>query len=244
MNKTSFNRETNTPLYLQLKNLILQRIDNGEWAEGSHIPTELEMKEEYGLSRATIRQALEELENDGFIERKRRLGTVISRQRVRPELIKLTSFTDDILSRGLEPQSSTLNTEFVSPPSRVRIAFGLDEYEKVWRVLRLRSASGEPYGLHELYLPPSLQFSPRELTNLASYYALLAERHNLKPGYATEQLTASLATKTEAALLSIPIGSPVLVAWRITYSQEHQPIEVVKILYRADRYEYTIQLIA
>lgn len=239
---THFQREANNPIYRQLKELILQRIRSGELQEGAHLPTEVDMQKEFGLSRATIRQALEELEKDGIIERKRRAGTIISHQRVRPELIKLTSFSEDIESRGLVPESKTLSYDFVLPPGKVQKAFNLETDEKVWKVLRLRSASGEPYGLHELYLPPNLQFSPREVANLTSYYTLLAERHNLKPSYATEQLTASVATKQEAAFLGIEVNAPLLVAWRITYSEENQPIECVKILYRADRYEYTIQL--
>lgn len=242
MANKSFHRDNNNPLYRQLRELILQKIRSGIWPEGFRIPTELEMQKEYGLSRATIRQALDELEKDGIIERKRRAGTIVAHQRVRPELIKLTSFSEDIRSRGLLPESKTLSADFILPPIKVQTAFGLEPDEKVWRVVRLRSASGEPYGTHELYLPPQLRFSPREVTTLNSYYELLAERHNLKPAYATEQLSASVASKQEAALLEIEAGAPLLVAWRTTYTEDNQAIECVKIIYRADRYEYTIQL--
>ncbi len=208
------------------------------------MPTEAEMKEEYGLSRATVRQALEELESEGYIERKRRFGTIVSRQRIKPELLKLTSFSEDVHARGLIPESKTLDVDFVVPPPRVREAFGLEPHEKVWRIRRLRAASGEPFGLHELYLPPTLQFSPRDLTGMTSYYKLLEEQHGLKPSCASEHLTASVANKQESGLLKIAEGAPLLVAWRSTYNENNQIIECVKILYRADRYEYTIQLVA
>lgn len=239
-----FERESGKPLYLQLKNHLLQRIQQGEWQVGSHIPTEVEMKEEYGLSRATIRHALEELESEGYIERKKRFGTIVSHPRIKPELMKLTSFTEDILARGLVPGSKTLDVDFISPPSKVRAAFCLEPEEKVWLIRRLRSGNNEPFGLHDLYLPPTLQFSPRELSNMSSYYQLLDEKLGLKPAYATENLTASSASKEEAMLLNISKGDPVLVAWRNTYTAENQIIECVKILYRADRYEYSIQLVA
>lgn len=244
MSEHFFERETSNPLYLQLKTHLLRRILKGEWQEGSLLPTEAEMKEEYGLSRATIRQALEELKNEGYIERKRHVGTIVSFQRVKPELMKLTSFSEDILARGLKPESKTLETDFIMPPPNVRIAFGLEPQEKVWRILRLRSASGEPFGLHELYLPPTLQFSPRELATMTSFYQLLEMRHGLKPARATENLSASVATKQESALLKIAEGDPVLVAWRSSYAADNQIIECVKILYRADRYEYIFQLVA
>lgn len=244
MSEQFFEREPGNPLYLQLKHHLLRRIQAGEWQEGQHIPTEAEMKEEYGLSRATVRQALEELESEGYIERKRRFGTIVSRQRIKPELLKLTSFTEDVLARGLSPESKTLDVDFVTPPLRAREAFRLEPQEKVWRIRRLRSASGEPFGLHELYLPPTLQFSPRDLSGMVSYYKLLEERHGLKPANAAEHLTASVANKQEAALLKIAEGAPLLVAWRTTFDENNQIIECVKILYRADRYEYTIQLVA
>ncbi len=242
MTNITFHKETNKPLYLQLKELILARIHSGEWTEGTHLPTEMEMQKEYGLSRATIRQALDELTKDGIVERKRRAGTIVSPRRVQPELIKLTSFSDDIRSRGLVPESKTISADLVIPPNKVQEAFKLSHDEKVWLVTRLRSASGEPYGLHELYIPPHLQFSPREINSLTSYYDLLVQRHNLRPSYATENLTASIASKQEAGLLGIEPNAPLLVAWRVTYAEDNQAIECVKIIYRADRYEYRIQL--
>ena len=105
MTNQIFERESGTPLYLQLRNYLLERIKQGVWSEGSHLPTEYELKEEFGLSRDTIRQALNELEQEGIIERRRGVGTIVSHQRIQPELMKLTSFSEDMLSRGLVPES-------------------------------------------------------------------------------------------------------------------------------------------
>jgi len=237
-----FERESGTPLYIQLKAHLLKRIQQGEWPEGSHISTEYEMKEEFGLSRATIRQALNELEQEGIIERRRGIGTIVSCQRIQPELMKLTSFSEDMLSRNLVPDSTTLDVDFVTPPLKVRERLETEPNEKVWCVRRLRLASGEPFGIHELYIPPTLQFSPRELSTMQSYYHLLDERHRLRPSHASETLTASVATQSEAVLLKIAEGAPLLVAWRTTFAENNQVIETVKIIYRADRYEYQFQL--
>lgn len=242
MNDHTFNRDSGVPLYAQLKNYLMQRIHSGEWAEGCLLPTEYELKEQYGLSRATIRQALDEMEREGVIERRRGVGTRVSHRRIQPELMKLTSFSDDMLSRGLTPESKTLEIDFAVPPPKVREALKLEPNEKIWCVRRLRLANGEPYGIHDLYIPPTLEFSPRELTSLQSYYRLLEQRHQLKPAYANETLTASVANKSEAALLKTPENSPLLVIWRVTYAENDQALETVKIIYRADRYEYHIQL--
>lgn len=237
-----FERESGVPLYQQLRNYLLGRIQQGEWTEGAYLPTEYELKEEFGLSRDTIRQALNELEQEGIIERRRGVGTIVCHQRIQPELMKLTSFSDDMLSRGLAPESKTLEVDFVNPPSKVREQLNTEPNEKIWCVRRLRLGSGEPFGIHELYIPPTLQLSPRELMTMQSYYQLLEERHGLHPSHASEVLTASVATKTEAALLNISEGSPLLVAWRTTYAENQQVLEMVKIIYRADRYEYHFQL--
>lgn len=242
MKKNLLNRDSGQPLYLQLKNHLTLLIQEGKWPEGSLIPTEMEMKQAYGISRATVRQALNELEDEGMIERQRGVGTIISHQRIKPELMKLTSFSEDMLSRGLIPGSKTTEVEFTLPPSKVRESFNIEADEKVWRVCRLRLASDEPFGIHHLYLPPALSFSPRELNNMSSYYQLLEEKHRLKPAHASETLTASIANKAEASLLNIPEGAPLLVIWRNTYTEDNQIIESVKVIYRADRYEYHIQL--
>lgn len=242
MQNNPFRKDSTKPLYRQLREMILEKIETGEFPEGFHLPTEMEMQLEYGLSRATIRQALDELVNEGIVERRRRVGTIVSPKRVKPELIKLTSFSEDIRSRGLVPESKTLSADFVLPPGKVQEAFKLAHDEKVWLVTRLRSASGEPYGLHELFIPPQLQFSPRELNNLTSYYELLFDHHKLKPNYGMETLTASVANKQEASLLGVEVNAPLLVAWRVTYSETNEALECVKIIYRADRYEYHIQL--
>lgn len=242
MNRNQFNRDSGKPLYLQLKEQLTLLIQQGKWSEGSLIPTEMEMKQEYGISRATVRQALNELEDEGIIERRRGVGTIICHQRIKPELMKLTSFSEDMRSRGLIPGSKTIDVEFTVPSSKVRESFNIETDEKVWRVCRLRLASDEPFGIHDLYLPPALSFSPRELNNISSYYQLLEEKHGLKPAHASETLTASIANKAEASLLKISEGAPLLVIWRNTYTEENQIIESVKVIYRADRYEYHIQL--
>ena len=234
--------ESSIPLYLQLKNQLLEKIFRGDWKEGDRLPTEFELKSEYGLSRATIRQALKEIEREGIVERRRGVGTIVSHKRIKPELMKLTSFSEDMISRGLTPFSQTIEVDFVIPPLKVRECIKIETTEKIWCVKRLRLGDNQPVAVHDLYIPPEMQFSPRELNEMQSYYRLLEERLSLKPSHASETLTAVAASKFEASLLHVAEGTPLLLVWRTTYSEDDQVIEVVRLVYRADRYEYHTQL--
>lgn len=240
--KTIIHSHNDGPLYLQLKNHLLEKITHGEWREGQRIPTEMELRKEYSLSRATIRQALEEIEREGYIVRRRGFGTTVCPKRIKPELMKLTSFTEDMTSRGYVPGSRVITIDFVTPPRRVAAMLETDPTEKVWWVKRLRLADSSPLGMHDLYIPPDLQFSPRELNEMDSYYRLLAEQHNLKPWRATETLTAAGATRAEASVLQINEGAPLLIVWRKSFSEEGRVLEVVRLAYIAERYEYHAQL--
>ena len=215
---------------------------NGKWQEGDQLPTENDFQNEFNLSRATIRHALSEIEHEGFIERHPGKGTIVRHKRIVPEIMKLSSFTDDMISRGMTAQSKTIDMNFIIPPHQVRNGYGIAANEKVWLVRRLRLADGIPMGLQELYIPPELQISARELQQMQSYYQLLKKHHNLFPAFATEILTAKKADKQDAEIMQIREGDPLIFIWRVTYAEDESVIEVVKIKYIAERYEYHIQL--
>lgn len=230
------------PLYLQIRNTLLEEIAAGRHAEGSDVLTEKTLQERFGVSRATIRHALDTLEREGVVARRKGFGTVVQAPKIRPELVMLTSFTEDVQRRGLTPGSKTLDIALVVPPPRVCAAFQLGETDKVWYILRLRTIDGVPVGLHDLYIPPNIEFSPQTLASMSSYYELLRTHHHLEPQHAIETLTACNAGEREAELLAVAQGSALLIVERLTYAQAGQPIEYVRVAYRADQYEYQVKL--
>ncbi len=242
MNHILFEPNSKDPLYIQLKNYLLEKIVNGKWNEGEKFPTETDLQNEFKLSRATVRHALSDIEREGYIERHPGKGTVICHKRFKPEIMKVSSFSDDMISRGKIPQSKTVDMKYVTPPPQVREGYGISANDKVWMVLRLRMADGIPIGLQELYIPPKLQISAHDLQQMQSYYQLLQEKHNLFPAFGTEILTAKSADDQEASYLDISNGDPLIYIWRVTYATDESVIEVVKIYYVAERYEYHIQL--
>jgi len=237
------NQSDHVPLYFQIKNVIAEQIREGKLASGELLPSEHALMQMFIVSRATIRQALGELEIEGLIERRQGVGTFVKAKKIEPEIIKLTSFSEDMKSRGFKPGSKTIEVENILPDGQVMNYLGLSAKTPVWCVRRLRFANDEPIGLQYLYIPPWVEIDPQELMNLQSYYELLS-RKGIKLAHASELLIARNATKREAELLNIKAGRSLLVADRITYDTRNVCVEYVQFIYRADRYQYRLTLYA
>lgn len=232
----------NLPLYKQIKEKLLQTIKDSE--PGELLPPELELQNIYSVSRATIRNALNELENEDLILRKPGVGSVILQKKIEPDLMKLTSFSELMRTRGIKPAYKTLNVQIVEPPATVRKLMGADDIQRLWYVQRLCLGDKKTYALHQLYLPPHFDFSPNELWNMKSYYGLIAQKFKLTPKYADETITALSADAELAEILNVKVNDPLIEIWRTTYSEEWKSIEVIRIIYIAETFAYKIRLYA
>ena len=239
MNKDSLN-----PLYLQIKSDLLEKINLGVYKPDDLLPTEEELHAQYNVSRATVRHALDEMENEELIRRQRRVGTIVRHKKIKPELMKLSGFSNIMRSRGMKPRSKIINLEIVDTPKKVRELFKEPEAKKSWYIKRLLIADDKPIGLQDLYIPSRLNFSPEELLEIEtkSFYGLLKEKHNINPILGNETITAVNAGRNEAELLQIKEGDALLDVWRSTFDDVIGVFEVCRILYIADRYEYQVSL--
>lgn len=242
MTQTTIGRDNPLPLYYQLKMQMMEQIATGELVEGQILPSEHMFMKTYGISRATIRQAFNELVNEGLLERKQGVGTFVAHKKIQPEINKLTSFSEDMLARGLQPGSMVLKVENLVPPSYVREGLGLAPDQSVWSVYRLRLGNNEPIGTQHLYIPPWITIDPADLLNLVSYYKLIEEKFGVKLARGKETLTAKNATQREAELLHTEPGRPLLTINRIAYDEQDRIIEYVEFVYRADRFQYQLSL--
>ena len=230
------------PKYIQIKEHLISGINNGIWKEGDKLPTELELQSEFNMSRLTIRHAIREVNLEGYIISRPGKGTIVRHKMPVPQIMRLTSFTDDMVSRGKNPTSKTLDVSFVIPPFRVHEAYQINKLEEVWRVQRLRYADDIPIALQDLYIHPDMQISARELWQIQSFYQFLKEHKHLQPAYATETLTAINADKNDSEIMNIREGDPLISIWRVTFTEDESIIEVVHIKYIAKRYDYYIKL--
>jgi GntR family transcriptional regulator len=232
------------PKYYQLSNILRQKIEEGAWQPHEPIPSERQLEEQYILSRPTIRQAIELLVRQGFLYRVHGKGTFVSPPKLQKGILELTSFSEDMRNRGLKPGQVFLDFGFVDPPAQVRKQLELPTGRQVLRIKRVRTGNGEPIGIQDSYLAlsPGQEITQAEVEERGSIYNILQEKFGIFPSEADETLEVTLASAEEAALLEIPPGSPLLLNERTLWSQNRQAVEFVKILYRGDRYKYTVRL--
>jgi GntR family transcriptional regulator len=233
------------PKYYQLANILREQIENGTWKANETIPSERQLEQQYNLSRPTIRQAIDLLITQGYLYRIHGKGTFVSPPKLQKGILELTSFSEDMRNRGLEPGQIFLEFGLIAPPKKIKKRLEiLNANQQVLRIKRIRTGNGEPIGIQDSYLnlPDGKAISKQELEERGSIYAILQEKFGIYPAEADETLEVTLASEEEAALLSIPAGSPLLLNERILYSQDRKAIEFVSILYRGDRYKYYMRL--
>jgi GntR family transcriptional regulator len=233
------------PKYYQLANIIRQQIENGTFLAHTAIPSERQIEGQYSLSRPTIRQAIDILERQGYLYRVHGKGTFVSPPKLQKGILELTSFSEDMRNRGLEPGQQILEFGFIKPSAKIARQLEIKETnKKVLRIKRLRFGDKTPIGLQDSYLclPSGQTITREEIEERGSIYSILQEKFGLFPTEADETLEVTLATPDEADMLQIPVGSPLLLNERTLWSQNRQAIEFVRILYRGDRYKYFVRL--
>lgn len=228
----------NTPLYLQLEATLRQALVAGQWHPGEALPSERDLAEQFKVSRLTLRKALERLENQGLVRRRQGSGTYVA-PRLEQPLSMLTSFSHDMRARGLEPNTRWLKRGlYVASPEEV-LALSLSLGERVARLERVRSAQGEPMAIERATLPATLLPEPQKVSD--SLYAHL-EAKGLRPHRALQRLRAVAAGRTEAELLAIRQGEPVLYIERISFLADGSMLEFTRSHYRGDRYDFVAEL--
>lgn len=232
------------PKYNQLATILRQKIEDGEWPPRTPIPSERQLEVIYNISRTTIREAIDHLVRQGYLYREHGRGTFVSPQKLQKGLMELTSFSEDLIKRGITPGQVIRSLEWVEAPSRIAQRLELPTGTKVLRIERIRLGDGVPIGLQISYLAlaPEQTITMAEIQASGSLYRILQEKFNIIPSEADETLEVTLATPEEAVLLEIPEGAPLLLSERVLFAQNRKPVEFVKILYRGDRYQYFVRL--
>ena len=232
------------PKYFQLANILRTKIEEGEFAPQDAIPSERQLEEQYNLSRPTIRQAIDLLERQGFLYRIHGKGTFVSPPKLQKGILELTSFSEDMRNRGLEPGQRILEFGLMVPSAKILTQLNLHSGDQVLRIKRVRLGDDDPIGIQDSYLAlrKDQVITREEIEEKGSIYTILQQKFGVFPTEADETLEVTLATPEEAELLQIPVGSPLLLNERILWSQDRKAIEFVRILYRGDRYKYYVRL--
>lgn len=238
------NKSIPIPLYYQLVENIRNKIAQNVYVRGQMIPTELQLQEEYGVSRETVRKAIHTLVAEGLIEKIRGKGTFVAGLKIVHRIGSIYGSSDEIRARGMIPTTKFLEkTEFL-PPKPMRDELKLNPTSTVAKVRRLRYADNKPVAILTSYIPMELApgIIQTEFVN-GSLYSTLENIFHLTLFEADEIIEAGSADdEQEARLLKIKTRSPVLVVNRLTYLDNMRPIEKLVAIYRSDAFKYQVKL--
>jgi GntR family transcriptional regulator len=232
------NKNSRVPIYHQLEEYIKHQIETGILREEALIPSEREFAELFQISRMTVRQAINNLVLEGYLKRQKGRGTFVSQKKVEQELQGMTSFTEDMLSRGMKPSSTLLSFQIIPSDKNTALDLKIKENDSVYKIKRIRLADGAPMALETAYIPVEIVPGLTEDNSNLSLYQYIEENLSLSISEATQEIEASVADTHDAQTLGINIGDPILLIERISYLQEGIPYELVKSTFRADRYRF------
>ncbi|MDE5976911.1 MAG: GntR family transcriptional regulator [Turicibacter sp.] len=230
------------PLYLQIKDILKQKIITNEYPVGSTIPSENVLEEMFEVSRMTIRQAVNELVNEGLLrkERGRGKGTIVLSNAIADKLSTVKSFTQKMHEQGLVLQNKHVNLSLVIPDETVASALNTEAGEKVLRLSRIRMVNNDIIMFSISYLPASLNL-PLDTSVYNSLYLLLSS-YNIQISHAEEYIEAMLANNLISEALEVSLNAAVLKRTRISQDQYNRNIEYTTTYYRSDKYKYVVEL--
>ena len=240
---TTIDKTNPLPYYEQLAELLRREIaDKQAQGEVYPLPSENELALKHGLSRATVRHALDELERAGWIYRQKGIGSFAPVRRFEQDLTQLVSTTEDMRQRGWSLLTRVVSVKRLPAAAHVARALEVAADAEVYEVCRLRLVDDVPLSVQTAYLPAAL--CPELETNdlAASLYRLLESRYGLRLWSGRETLRARGAAEHEARLLDVPQGTPVMHAERTTYAANGVAVEYLEAVWRGDRYDFKVTL--
>lgn len=237
----SVDRSSPVPLYFQLSQQLEAAIERGALTPGTLLGNEIELAGRLGLSRPTVRQAIQSLVDKGLLVRRRGVGTQVVHSQIKRPL-ELSSLYDDLEAAGQRPTTTVLVNKLVPAPAEVAAALGVVEGSDVHRVERLRFAHGEPMACLANHLPTGLLDLDTDRLETTGLYRLMRAA-GITLHSARQSIGARTATVPEAMRLDEPADAPLLTMQRVTFDDTGRPVEFGTHTYRASRYSFEFQLL-
>jgi GntR family transcriptional regulator len=241
----AIDRQSPIPYYYQLKEYLARLIHTGVLKPGDRLPTEMEICSDSGLSRTVVRQAIQELENEGFFERFRAKGTFVARPKVQERLVQtLTGFYEDTVAHGQTPVTQVLDFKVIPATSKISQELQVAAGEPVFFLKRLRFIEKEPMLIVSTHIPrfmcPDLfQFD----LSKQSLYQVLKKNYRLIITRARRSIEATAATVEDARMLQVDKGAPLLQLTSTGYLADGRPLEYYIAHHRGDRAKFDVELV-
>jgi GntR family transcriptional regulator len=235
---------TFSPLYEQIKSLLMQSLQAGEWKPGELIPSEFELAARFKVSQGTVRKAIDELAAEHLLIRRQGKGTfVATHQEARVQFRFLRLRPDE--GEATQPESRVLECRRLRAPAEIARLLELKTGETAVVVRRLLSFEGKPTVLDEIWLPGG-QFKGLSLERLVDYkgpmYALFEQEFGVRMIRAEERLRAVAADESLAATFRLSVGAPLLFVERLSCTYGDKPVEVRRGWYQTEQHHYLNEL--
>lgn len=231
-----------SPLYYQIATILKAKIEEGEFETGGFFPTEKDIKEEYKVSRITARQAVKELESNGYVESARGIGTKVTYKKINENLKGIVSFTDEMKRNGKKMVTSLCKITKVKAGKDVAKNLQIPESSGCYRLRRVRNTDGLAMVYSDTYLKKLHEYPTDSKYYMDSLYRFLKEEYGTIIMDGDDTLEAVSATPTIARLLGIDKDSPVFKRIRISHDQNGDVVEYSTSYYPGDRYKYSVKL--
>jgi GntR family transcriptional regulator len=209
---------------------------------GEAIPAERQLAGVLGVSRLTLRAALDDLVRDGYLDRRHGSGTYVTEPKIAQPL-SLTSFSEDMRRRGMTPGSRTLELTTTTAGARLGHRLGVSPEARLVRVKRLRLADSIPMAMEVLHVPEQLVPGLTRADFERSFYELLRQRYGITIASGTQSIEPTVTNEEESEVLRVPLHTPAFLFERTTVSESGRTVEFVRSIYRGDRYRLVADLV-
>jgi len=240
------NKYNNVPLYYQLKNLIIEKIESGEYTPDSKIPSEQEFCEMYDISRPTVRQAISELTNVGYLYKEKGKGTFVSKPKSVIDIKAYTGFSDSILDNESPGERNIVSMEIVTNKEHKKLSdvFSVSYIHTVdfAQIVFVSNIENDIYCYNTSYIPLALFPNILEdIKNNKKSFDILRGKYPLLPAKTKSSLEVINTEPNEAQYLKVQSGQPLIKISNIIYSKSGQVVEYVVSKYRADKCKLTFE---
>ena len=232
--------KSHIPLYVQIENQIREEIKNPEYQKGKKLPNEVNLAKELGVSRSTMRLAINKLVYDGLLVRRKGIGTVVADVTISSMARNWLSFSQEMKAMGIEVRNYELLIEWVKPPEDICMFFDIKDDQKILKLERLRGNKERPFVYFISYFHPRIGLTGNENFSQPLYEILEKDYHTVAK-LSKEEISARCADKQLAAKLELAPGEPILKRKRFVYDPGDRPIEWNVGYYRADSFVYKIE---
>ena len=224
------------PIYSQIEEDLKDGIAGGAWRIGSRLPSEDALRQRYGVSRMTVRQALARLAAAGLVTKRHGIGTFVNRTKIERVAGRLLGFREDALAHGLQPAVRVLRLGLERVDEEDAQLLGLHPDDEVLRVVRVRFADGDPIGLNTVTVVPAFAGTLRDLDFSESFYDGVGRRLGVEVGRAEQTVEAVLGDDGDALALGVAPATALLRITRVTRLADGRLLGLTRSLYRGDRY--------